>query len=159
MRNCPKTPTMEKAGEEGWQQPRRGRTRFKSKGPRTERGNPNQTKDRGNHSDKGEENSFRILGQENSEEKEEENGREEIQTEETNGNQALEVGGNQGPTEEEEQRNSSPTKEASPDIEEGEVSSESEDEGASDARVTPKKTGRGRKSKKKKETRKPTETS
>jgi hypothetical protein len=103
MRNCPKAQAVEKAGEEGWQQPRRGRTRFKSKGPRMERGSPTKSKDRSNKDDKGEENSFRILVQDEPEGKGEENGQEEIQMQETNGNQIQEVEGNQGSTEEEEQ--------------------------------------------------------
>ena len=51
-------------------------------------------------------------------------------------------------TEEEEKFKSPPRKDARPNIEEGEVSSDSEYEGASDALATPKKIGRGRKSKK-----------
>jgi hypothetical protein len=50
--------------------------------------------------------------------------------------------------EEEEKCKSPPRKDARPDTEEGEVSSNRDYEGASDALVTLKKTGRGRKSKK-----------
>ena len=41
QRNCPNTPSTEKAGEEGWQQPRKGRS--KSKGPRRENPAPTQS--------------------------------------------------------------------------------------------------------------------
>jgi hypothetical protein len=87
-------------------------------------------------------------GSGNCREKAEENTREESPTEETRENLTPEVREIHSPTEEEEQCKSPPRKDARPDIEEGEVSSDSDYEGASDALVTPKKTGRGRKSKK-----------
>jgi hypothetical protein len=102
QRICPKNPIMEKEGEERWQQLRKGRSNSKSKGPRNEKTTPAQSKDQGNKFDKGKENTFKILAQENVEEKAEENTREEAPTEETSGNPTPKVRETQAMTEEEE---------------------------------------------------------
>jgi hypothetical protein len=138
QRNCPKTPNTEKAGEEGWQQPRKGRS--KSKGPRRE--NPAPAQD--NPGNREMTNSFKALG----------NGGETVdpskatQDEEERGDQIPETGGTQKTTEEVEKPISPPRNGAAQGIEEGEISSGNDSEGASEAWDTPKKPGRGRKSKK-----------
>jgi hypothetical protein len=68
--------------------------------------------------------------------------------EEPHGKSNLETREIPAPEIEEEKAKTGAGKDVDPDIEEGEVSSESEYEGASDTLVTPKKAGRGRKSKK-----------
>jgi hypothetical protein len=68
--------------------------------------------------------------------------------EEPHGKSNLETREMPAPEIEEEQAKTGAGKDGDLDIEEGEVSLESEYEGASDTLVTPKKAGRGRKSKK-----------
>jgi hypothetical protein len=92
------------------------------------------------------ENNFSILARGTGDETTEPS--KDAQVEETRGNQTPEDRGNQLMTEEEEQNKSPQRMEASQGTEEGEISSGSDSEGASEAWATPKKTGRGRKTKK-----------
>jgi hypothetical protein len=138
QRNCPKTPHTEKTGEEGWQQPRKGRS--KSKGPRRE----NPAPDQGNPGNIETTNSFKALGNEG----ETADPSNAAQGEEERGNQIPETGGTQKAAEGVEKPISPPRNGADQGTEEGEISSGNESEGASEAWDTPKKPGRGRKSKK-----------
>jgi hypothetical protein len=72
----------------------------------------------------------------------------DAQEEEARGNQTPEDKGNQLTAEEGEQNKSPQRMEGSQEIEEGEISTGSDSEGASEAWATPKKTGRGKKTKK-----------
>jgi hypothetical protein len=146
QRNCPKA-LQEKEKEEGWQQPRKGRV--KNNGPR--RDNPASTQS--NPGTQGNTNSFKDLGNErdvaptnNTSHREEGRG---IQIQETEGTSHAtggeESGGTKGTKEEE---TLPPRNEADQGIEEGEISSGNETEGTSEAWDTPKRPGRGRKSKK-----------
>jgi hypothetical protein len=140
QRNCPKNPpSTEKEGDEGWQQARKGRS--KARGQRNEQTEPQKAK---SLETKETENSFRILakGMEEREQdpnKEVQEGEKEDQNPEDKGNK---------PTEEEGTQNNSPQKQDdSQNIEEGEISIGSESEEANEVWATPKKKGRGRKSK------------
>jgi hypothetical protein len=141
QRNCPKIPNIEKAGDEGWQQARKGKA--KTKGQRSEKIVPTQAKNPGT---KEKENNFSILARESGEE--EADPSKEAQEEEARGNQTPEDKGNQLPAEEGEKNKSPQRMEGSQDIEEGEISTGSDSEGASEAWATPQKKGRGRKTKK-----------
>jgi hypothetical protein len=123
QRNCPKTPSIEKAGEEGWQQPWKGRS--KSKGPRRE--NPALTQS--NPGNREMENSFKALEKEG----ESENPSKETQAGEEKDGQVPDTGGTPKITEEMEKLVSPPGNEESQGIEEGEISSGNESEGASEA--------------------------
>jgi hypothetical protein len=140
QRNCPKIPpSTEKEGDEGWQQARKGRSR--ARGQRNEQTepqkiNPTETTET--------ENSFRILAKETEERaqdpnKEVQEGGKKDQNPEDKGNK---------PTEEAGTQNNSPQKQDdSQNIEEGEISIGSESDEANEVWATPKKKGRGRKSK------------
>jgi hypothetical protein len=141
QRNCPKNPSTEKAGEEGWQQARNGKP--KVKGPLNEKTTPPQTKILGT---KETENSFSILAKEVDEE--EPDPSKDVQEEGEKGNQNPEDKGNPIAEEEGAQDNSPQRLEGSQNIEEGKISIASDSEDASEAWATPKKTGRGRKTKK-----------
>jgi hypothetical protein len=91
QRNCPKNPNMKKESGEGWQQPRKGRSNSKTKGPRNEKIAPTQRRDPGNKSNTRAENTFRILAQEPVEKTTEENTQEESPTEEARENPTPEV--------------------------------------------------------------------
>ena len=133
--------------EEGWQQPRKGRT--KSSGPRKNNPTPAQSIP----GTQGNTNSFKDLGTEgetlptnNIDQGEEGRGTKNKEIEGTShASGGEESGGIQGTEEEENppQRN-----EADQGTEEGEFSSGNETEGTSEAWDTPKRPGRGRKSKK-----------
>jgi hypothetical protein len=138
QRNCPKTLHTEKAGEEGWQQPRKGRT--KSKGPRRD----NPTPDQGNPGNIETTNSFKSLGNEGETADPSNIG----QGEEERGDQIPETGGTPKAAEGVEKPISPPRNGVDQGIEEGEISSGNETEGTSEAWDTPKRPGRGRKSKK-----------
>jgi hypothetical protein len=97
QRNCPKSLNIEKAGDEGWQQARKGKS--KTKGPRNEKTAPTQAKNPGS---KEKENNFSILARETDDETTEPS--KDAQVEETRGNQAPEDRGNQTIIEEEEQK-------------------------------------------------------
>jgi hypothetical protein len=140
QRNCPKNPPSEKGGEEGWQQARKGKS--KAKGQRIEQPVPPCAKNSGA---KETENSFSILAKEVDEgvpdpgKDAQEGGK---------GNQNSEDKGQQ-PAEEEGTQNNSPQKlESSQNTEEGEISIGSDSDEENEVWVTPKKTGRGRKTKK-----------
>ena len=138
--NCPKNSPTEKAREEGWQQARKGKS--KPKGQRNEQTVPQNTKSSGT---KDTENSFNILA------KEVDEGElvpsKEVQEGEK-GDQNFEDKGNQ-PIEEEGVQNNSPHRlEFIQNIEDGEISIGSDSDEANEVWVTPKKTGRGRKTKK-----------
>jgi hypothetical protein len=148
QRNCPKNPNMEKESGEGWKQTRKGRSNSKTKGPRNEKTTPTQPMDPGNKSNTRAENTFRILARELVEKTIEENTHEESPTEEARENPTPEVRESHSSVEEEEKRKSIPIKDTRKNIEEGEVSSNSGYKGASDSLATPKKIGRGKKSKK-----------
>jgi hypothetical protein len=139
QRNCPKNPNTEKAGEEGWQQPRKGKP--KSKGPRSEKPAPTQDKNPGN---KETTNNFMALGTGG----EMEDPCKDAQEEEERGTQTPEDGETQKITEGVEKNKSPPRNGATQGTEDGEISSGNDSEGASEAWDTPKKPGRGRKSKK-----------
>jgi hypothetical protein len=83
QRNCPNTPSTEKAGEEGWQQPRKGRS--KSKGPRRENPAPTQS----NPGNRETTNSFKALEREG----ELKNPSKETQAEEEKDGQVPDTGG------------------------------------------------------------------
>jgi hypothetical protein len=141
QRNCPKNLHIEKAGDEGWQQARKGKP--KSKGPRSEKSAPTQDKNPGS---KETVNSFNTLALETGGETEEPS--KDAQGEATRGTQTPEDRETQKTTEEEEQNKSPQRIGVTQGTEEGEISSGSDSEGASEAWATPKKPGRGRKSKK-----------
>jgi hypothetical protein len=140
-RNCPKNPSTEKEGEDGWQQARKGKS--KSKGPRSDK--PSQAKER-NPGGKETVNSFNVLDQEPS-------GEPRKPTQEAQGEAegGIQSPGNRKAPEliEDEMPNKSPPRIGETQgEEEGEISSGSESEGASETWASPKKPGRGRKSKK-----------
>jgi hypothetical protein len=140
QRNCPKNPPTEKVGEEGWQQARKGKS--KAKGQRNEQTVPPYAKTSGT---KETENNFSILAKEVDEGEPDPS---KDAQEGAKGNQNSEDKGNQ-PAEEEGAQNNSPQRlEGSQNIEEGEISIGSDSDEANEVWVTPKKTGRGRKTKK-----------
>jgi len=94
------------------------------------------------------ENNFRLLDQNNAGTTAGEAPQEGQPTEEPHGKSNQETIEIPAPEIEEEKANTGAGKDVDPNIEEGEVSLESEYEGASDTLVSPKKAGRGRKSKK-----------
>jgi hypothetical protein len=140
QRNCPKSSPTEKVGEEGWQQARKGKS--KAKGQRNEQTNPPNANSSGT---KETENSFSIMAKEVEEgepspSKEAQEGAKRDQNSEEKGNH---------PAEEEGVQTNSPQRpEGSQNIEEGEISIGSDSDEANEVWVTPKKTGRGRKTKK-----------
>jgi hypothetical protein len=148
QRNCPKNPSKEKENGEGWQQPKKGKTSSKTKGPRNEKTTPAQPTEQGIQPGAMTENSFRLLDQSQAGTTIGEAPQEAPPAKETHGKSIPDIRELPVPEIEEEKAKTGKGKDAGPDIEEGEVSSESEYEGASDTLITPKKTGRGRKSKK-----------
>jgi hypothetical protein len=113
------------------------------KGPRSENIAPTQAK---NSRTKEKENGFSILARETGEEEAEPS--KDAQEEEARGNQTPEDRGKQLIIEEGEKKKSPQRMEGSQGIEEGEISTGSDSEGASETWATPKKTRRGRKTKK-----------
>jgi hypothetical protein len=148
QRNCPKTLHTEKTGEEGWQQPQKGRS--KSKGPRRE----NPTPDQGNPGNIEMTNSFKALGNEG----EMTDPSNAAQGEEERGDQILETGGTQKAAEGVEKPISPPRNGADQGTEEGEISSGNESEGASEAWDTQRSQAEVGNPKKWKGIRKPTRT-
>jgi hypothetical protein len=146
QRNCPKA-LQEKEREEGWQQPRKGRA--KPTGPRRDNPTPTQS----NPGIQGTTNSFKELGNEgeappsrNTGQGEEGRDTQNLEAEGTSkATEGAENGGIQGT---EEGEIPPPRNGMAQGNEEGEISSGSETEGTSEAWDTPKRTGRGRKSKK-----------
>jgi hypothetical protein len=141
LRNCPKAPptTTGKEGEEGWQQARKGRSR--ARGPRREEADPQKSKPT---EAPGKENSFHILGQNSEENVQDPN---EASPQEDMEAQNPKDKGKSTTEEEGEQSNPSQKQDDRQNVEEGEIQSESETEEANDQRISPKKKGRGRKSK------------
>jgi hypothetical protein len=99
QRNWPKNPSIEKEGDEGWQQAWKGKS--KAKGPRNENTSPPQTKISGT---KETENNFSILAKEV--DGEEPDPSKDVQEEGAKGNQNLEDKGNPISEEEGVQNNS-----------------------------------------------------
>lgn len=145
QRNFPKNPSKEKENGEGWQQPRKGKASSKAKGPRNDKTTPAQPTEQGNQPEVRTENNFRLLDQNHAGTTAGEAPQEGPPVEEPHGKSNLETREMPAPEIEEEQAKTGAGKDGDLDIEEGEVSLESEYEGASDTLVTPKKAGRGRK--------------
>jgi len=141
LRNCPKAPpsATEKEGEEGWQQARKGRSR--EKGQRREQAEPPKSK---STETPGKENNFRILDQNTEGSVQEphraipEEGKEDQQSKDKGISPIEEEGEQSNPPQHQDIRSNA---------EEGEIQLESEPEEANDSWVSPKKRGRGRKSK------------
>jgi hypothetical protein len=129
-----------KEGEEGWKQAQKGRS--KVRGQRNDQTIPPNAKSTGTNET---ENSFSILAKEV--EEGEPDPSKEVQEVEKEG-QNLEDKGNQPAEEEGAQNNSPQRQEGSQNIEEGEISIGSDSDEVNEVLVTPKKTGRGRKTKK-----------
>jgi hypothetical protein len=147
QRNFPKDPNKEKDNGEGWQQPRRGRASSKEKGPRNEKTNPSQSKEQGNQPETMTSNRFRGLDPEI--EKSAGEAPQDLPIAEAEqGKSTPEAREEPMPERVEEQGQTAGGKNLEPEVEEGEVSSDSDSEGASDTIITPIKIGRGRKSKK-----------
>jgi hypothetical protein len=141
LRNCPKAPptTTEKEGEEGWQQARKGRSR--ARGQRREQADPQKSK---STEAPGKENSFRILGQNTEESVQDPN---EASPQEGMEDQHSKDKGNSPIEEEGAQSNPPQQQDGRQNAEAGEIQTESESEEANENWISPKKKGRGRKSK------------
>jgi hypothetical protein len=146
QRNCPKA-LQEKEKEEGWQQPRKGRS--KPSGPRRDNPTSAPSNPRIQHTT----NSFKELGNEgeampSSSTGQDEEGR-KAQNQEVEGtskaSEGVEIGGTQGTKEGEIPPSRNEVEQGN---EEGEISSWNETEGTSEAWDTPKRPSRGRKSRK-----------
>jgi hypothetical protein len=140
QRNCPKAlTTTEKEGDEGWQQARKGRSR--ARGQRREQTEPQKSK---STEAPGKENSFRILGQNTEESVQDPN---EAAPEEGKEDQHLEDKGNTPIEEDGTQSNPPQQQDDHQNAEDGEIQIGSDSEEVNEIWTSPKKKGRGRKSK------------
>jgi hypothetical protein len=135
---------MKKAGNS----PEKEKHQPEKKDQGTKRQSLHKPKEQGNQPETVTENNFRMLDQGHAEKTTGEAPQEVPIAEEPHGKSTPETREMSVPEREEEQGKTAAGKDIGPDVEEGEVSSDSDYEGTSDTIVTPKKIGRGRKSKK-----------